>query len=439
MLVLCPFVRRPKQPANPLFAPISGAVALLSMLGAGACSSPTDHTAIVANSGRATTGAVSPGGGSGAGTSSGTAAMATTGGSGTAVGAAGQSSGSNGQVAGGSTGGASGTPTSGAIAGSGAMSSTGASSGVAMGATGVSGGASGTGTSADSGIDPGDTPPWRPLNVTAPPNEYIHMADGYSAGLDTRATPIGKLAVDIGVNSGSYSTWLGKRGYHSMGAPCGACAAPNLGAGRDAVGTCRMGEFAMTQAHVKAALTTLAQQYPVEDWGYFLNQDGSVRWSDVAITGMSHGATTAAVAGRLGERMWRVVSRSGPRDDTCGVGVSPTPTFDPTKPPWMANCPLADIASWMDMPSLTPMDRFYGLVGTTDVEYGDIMFDMNYTKYPGPPVQWNVAGAVLTGNQFYSTVGGHLDWLEAAGTPVNTDEALNIAFAIPVANQNPTF
>jgi hypothetical protein len=275
--------------------------------------------------------------------------------------------------------------------------------------------------------------------VTAPPAQYIHQVDGYSAGVDTRATPIGKLAVDIGVNSGSYSPWLGMRGYHSMGAPCGNCAAPNLGAGRDVVGTCRMGEFAMTQAHVLAALTSMAQQFPSEDWGYFLNQDGSVRWSDVAITGMSHGATTAAVAGRIGVRMWRVVSRSGPRDDTCGVGVSPTPTFDPANPPWMANCPLADIASWMDMPTMTPMDRFYGLVGTTDVEYGDIMFDMNRTLYPGPPVQWNVAGAVLTGNQFYSTEGGHLDWLEAANVPINTNEALNIAFAIPAANQNPNF
>ncbi len=184
---------------------------------------------------------------------------------------------------------------------------------------------------------------------------------------------------------------------------------------------------------------TLAAAYPPEDWGYFLNQDGSVRWSDVAITGMSHGATTAAVAGRIGVRMWRVVSRSGPRDDTCGVGASPTATFDPANPPWHANCPLADIAAWLDQPSITPINRFYGLVGTTDVEYGDIMFNMNYTQYPGPPVQWNVTGAVLTGNQFYSTVGGHLDWLQAAGPPPGTDAALNIAFAIPAANQNPTF
>jgi|HubBroStandDraft_1064217.scaffolds.fasta_scaffold00577_11 hypothetical protein len=319
----------------------------------------------------------------------------------------------------------------------------------ASGGTGTASGSSGAGTSGatssgsteilpDGGQGIGeDTPPWEPLTVTASPGEHIHG----NAGVDTRATLLGKLAVDIGVNSGSYQSWLSARGYHSMGAPCGACAAPNLGAGRDVVGACRMMEFANTEASVKSTLTSLAQNYPTEGWGYFLNQDGSVRWSDVAITGMSHGATTAAVAGRIGVRMWRVVSRSGPRDDTCGVGVSPTPTFDPANPPWMANCPLADIASWMDQPSITPINRFYGLVGTTDVEYGDIMFDMHYTGYPGPPVQFNVAGAVLTGNQFYSTTGGHLDFLGAAPgvMPTNTDAALNVAFGIPPANQNPNF
>ncbi len=381
-----------------------------------------------------------PGSGkSSAGASSGTPSSGTvTQTSGSTSGVVGESGTGTGASTGLSTTGAatSGAVTSGAAnAGSGMAVSSGGSGGAGMSGAATSGsnemlpdGGQGIGA---------DTPPWRPLMVTASPGEHIHG----SAGVDTRSHLLGKLAVDIGVNSGSYQSWLSARGYHSMGAPCGACAAPNLGAGRDAVGTCRMMEFANTEASVKSTLTSLAQNYPTEDWGYFLNQDGSVRWSDVAITGVSHGATTAAVAGRIGVRMWRVVSRSGPRDDTCGVGESPTPTFDPLNPPWKSPCPPADIASWMDMPSITPIDRFYGLVGTTDVEYGDIMFDMHYTGYPGPPVQWNVAGAVLTGNQFYSTTGGHLDFLGAAAgvMPTNTDAVLNLAFGIPLANQNPTF
>lgn len=156
---------------------------------------------------------------------------------------------------------------------------------------------------------------------------------------------------------------------------------------------------------------------------------------------MSHGATTAAVAGRIGERMWRVVSRSGPRDTTCGAagGVCKLPL---TTPSYDENCPPAKIASWLDAESKTPLNRFFGLVGTTDVECGDIMFDMHYAKYPGNPVIWNEPGAVLTGTgQFYSTEGGHLDFLMAAQNtkPMGTDAVLNIAFGIPPENQNPNF
>jgi len=70
------------------------------------------------------------------------------------------------------------------------------------------------------------------------------------------------------------------------------------------------------------------------------------------------------------------------------------------------------------------------------------MFNMHYTKFPGTPVIFNVDGAVLTGtNQFFTTVGGHLDFLNAAADtkPLNTDAVLNIAFAIPPENQNPKF
>ncbi|HVJ16742.1 MAG TPA: hypothetical protein VM686_14975, partial [Polyangiaceae bacterium] len=197
-------------------------------------------------------------------------------------------------------------------------------------------------------------------------------------------------------------------------------------------------EFANTAEHVKSTLESLQAQFPEEDWGYFQNEDGSVRWSDVALTGMSHGATTAAVAGRIGVRLWRVVSRSGPRDTTCGQagGTCSTPLSTPS---YDVDCPQDEIAAWLDAPSITPINRFYGLVGTSDTQCGDIMFDMHYAGYPGEPTIWDVPGAVLTGtNQFFSS-GGHLDFLLAADKPMNTEEVLNIAFGIPEENRNPNF
>lgn len=320
-------------------------------------------------------------------------------------------------------------------AGGGATAGSGGNGGNAVAGSGGAT-AAGTGSGGYAGFEPGDTPPPRKLNVTAAPGEHTHG----DAGLDNRAkTMLGKLVVDIGVNSGGYVSWLAKRGYHSIGAPCGACAAPNLGGSRDTVGTCRVGEFMNTETSVKSKLASLQQTYPEEDWGYFLNADGSVRWSDVAITGVSHGATTAALAGRIVHRMWRVVSRSGPRDNTCGAsgGVCKLPLSTPS---YDTNCMPADIASWLDQPPLTPIERFYGIVGTTDVECGDIMFNMHYAKYVGVPTLFNMPDSVLTGtNQFFTTVGGHLDFLNAADKPPNTEAVIDIAFGIPPENQHPTF
>jgi hypothetical protein len=354
---------------------------------------------------------------------------------------AGNAPGASGSNPGGSTGvaggGAStqggGTATSGAATGG--VSTVGGEStgGINGGGTaGTSGGTAGSGGSMDDGLD---TPPWRPLNVTAAPVEHIHG----KAGMDGRAKSLGKLVVDIGVNAGGYSGFLAKRGYHSIGAPCGACAAPNLGNSRDEVGDCRLTEWATTQKSVKDQLDMLQAQYPEEDWGYFLNKDGTVRWSDVAITGISHGATTAALSGRIGARMWRIVSRSGPRDNVCGLGDGKC-TAPLSNPAYDVACPDAKVASWLDQPSKTPMNRFYALVGMSDGQCGDIMFNMHRTKYIGVPVIFEDAtpAMLMATNQFFSKNEGHFDFLAANGGP-GIAAALNIAFGIPPENQNPAF
>jgi hypothetical protein len=350
------------------------------------------------------------------------------GGSGPPVGQAGSPNGAGVANAGSSGGGAGGMAGAGVVAGN-------ANTAGGGGTPGGSGGSAGSAGTGGAGLEPGDTPPWRALMVTAALEEHVHG----QAGMDARAKSLGKLAVDIGVNSGSYVSWLAKRGYHAMGAPCGDCPAPNLGAGRDEVGNCRLEEFETTANAVKTTLTNLHAQFPEEDWGYFLNQDGSVRWSDVAITGISHGATTAAIAGRVAERMWRVVSRSGPRDNTCGAAGG-TCSVPLTTPSYDVACPDSEVASWLDQPSKTPMNRFFGIVGTGDVQCGDIMFNMFRTKYVGVPTVFNEPGAILEGQtQFFSTEGGHLDFLRAANLPMNTEAVLNLAFGIPPENQNPAF
>jgi hypothetical protein len=326
------------------------------------------------------------------------------------------------------------------------------------GAAGSKAGASGSGTAGAGtagsgaagmvGADPCGTPPWRPLHVTATAAVHTHAVAPNGSAFDGRVKPLGKIVVGMDVSSAGPPMWVVNRGYHGLGAAFGACAAPNLGAGRDVVGNCRLTqEWGKIKTDTIAAVKSLAASNPEEDWGYFLTQDGTdVRWSDVAFTGASHGATTSAVIGHLGACVWRVVSCAGPRDNTCGCQTGGNCTTGAgaymlpyaTNIPFNPACPDAKIASWLDAPSKTPIDRFYVIDGVSDGEYGDIMFNVERTKYPGQPVQFDVAGAVLTGtNRFISMGGGHLNYVTAAAItkPLNTDAVLNIAFAIPPENQ----
>ncbi|HTM43577.1 MAG TPA: hypothetical protein VL137_01405 [Polyangiaceae bacterium] len=334
------------------------------------------------------------------------------------------------------------------VGGSGGVVAAGGSGGdVATG--GVSqGGSPGGGAGGDPDAA-GDTPPQRPLNVLAPPMQITHG----NAGLDPRAAKMmGKLVVELGVDSGSYVPWLGKRGFHVIGVSFLHC---NIGnnLGRDHNGDCRLNTFDgmphgdqnavgpadSISGKVLSTITSLDMQYPEEDWGYFLNADGSVRWSDVAFSGMSHGSSTAARIG-MAVRLYRAVSRSGPRDNGCGVGQAPG-DFDPNNPPWDPNCDINSISSWLDETPATPIDRFYAMVGKTDVEYGDIMFTMNRIGFRGMPERWDLPGAVLTDTNRFYVDAGHLDFLLAAPDvqPPNTEAVLNIAFGVPPENQHPNF
>jgi len=80
---------------------------------------------------------------------------------------------------------------------------------------------------------------------------------------------------------------------------------------------------------------------PGGDWGYFLNADGSVRWTDVYIVGYSFGAQTGAMISKY-VRFGRVVSLSGPEAEG------------------FPN------ATWITQPSATPVDRLYTMLGFID-------------------------------------------------------------------------
>ncbi|HVZ75275.1 MAG TPA: hypothetical protein VHJ20_23015 [Polyangia bacterium] len=421
-------------------------LAAFVLCGVAACSSGGGGNSATGGStgggGTTSSGGGTTGGGGTSATGGSNGNGATTGDSGGTTGGGGGAAGGGGTTGGdgGTTGGSGGTTGNG---GAGGTTGTGGTTGGGGGATG-SGGTTGGGGSVGPTSCPAD-PPTHAIHVTATGGQVVH---NQKAGLDTRATALGKLAVELGVDDGSYVPWLGKRGYHVIGVKFTQCSVNDWTMGRDVDDKCRHTEWLAISASVKSTLTSLAQQYTAEDWGYFLNAAGDVRWSDVVFTGMSHGATTAAYIARVEVCSAGAVSRSGPRDNTCGIAIETAP-YDMANPPWHpvaatcdgTHCCLAHIAQWIDAASKTPMNRFYGLAGVSDVEYGDIMFNMNRTGYPGAPVEWDMASpSTFAGNnRFYSSQGGHLDFLLGGGSIPNTNAVLNLAFGVPTAAQNPAF
>ncbi|HTM44738.1 MAG TPA: hypothetical protein VL137_07265 [Polyangiaceae bacterium] len=95
------------------------------------------------------------------------------------------------------------------------------------------------------------------------------------------------------------------------------------------------------EARTEKALAYLASKDPGGDWGWFLNDDGSVRWADTCFVGYGYGGSHAAIIARH-VTLARAVSLSAP--DAEG------------RPD----------ATWLTAPSTTPLDRLYAVYGGND-------------------------------------------------------------------------
>jgi hypothetical protein len=343
-----------------------------------------------------------PGGSGGSGSSGGAQAGAATGGA--SLGGAG--SGGDASAGGG------GTPSNGGAAGSG----------------GSSGGAAG---------DACGAPAPRAMNFDATAGAHTHTVNGLQAAVYGGVPHLmGKLIVQLDNNGYAFGA---KRGFHVLGVSL-----PVFNTGyttRNFNGDCRLeafdgvdrcADFAVTPAQsvtgqVTQALKDLQSMYPEEDWGYFLNADSTVRWSDVGFTGHSHRAQSAtrfAVA----VCAYRAVARSGPRDNLCGKGQDAA-DFDPQNPPYDPNCPVEKISAWLDDKPKTPIERFFGFVGKADDEYGDIQFTMERMHFVGKPINISVAKAPYDGTHRFYADAGH-DGFDS----MPYWDALNIAWGVPAEN-----
>jgi hypothetical protein len=252
----------------------------------------------------------------------------------------------------------------------------GAGAGTGGGAGGATGGSNSTGM---------DTPPARPLMVDAagsckceikfsaksidPTGDTstspTHAGDQQAMKFDTSKPPKKKLAIVLGgINGGPgpggiYGYAIGK-GYHAflVATQTNESSAPDEFKGKDdaesnrQVGDARMeawdGKDRVAWLDVKRpdsierrtelALKHAQEMDPGADWAYYLNADGSVRWSDVVMVGYSFGAQTIAMVAKY-VRFSRAIITSGPTDE------------DFPK------------ATWLTAPSATPLERMFVMVG----------------------------------------------------------------------------
>jgi len=261
----------------------------------------------------------------------------------------------------------------------------------AGGSAGSGGGGTGTGTG--TGMD---TPPVRPLmiNAAAAANKQITFtakqldpmagsstpdtnATAQEHGfVDTRKPKVqGKLVMTLGgigtcCGQGGIGGFAVGLGFHEMAIamlttnsalpdkykdqaknmPTDAEANRQMGDarmeawdGKDRVDWLNINEHDSFAYRAALGIKFMQEQDPGGDWAYFLNADGSVRWSDVYLVGYSYGSQTLAVVGKY-VRIGRGIATSGPVDEG------------------FPN------ATWIKAPSLTPLERMIALIGSSNID-----------------------------------------------------------------------
>ena len=168
---------------------------------------------------------------------------------------------------------------------------------------------------------------------------------------------------------------------------------------------------------VTMGLRYLKMTAPDEDWGYYLDAQNNVRWSDVIFAGVSHGASSAARFAMI-VRAGGAIALSGPRDNTCN-------TLACTSAPNV-------IATWFNEVPKTPIDRFYAITGSTDAQHLQHTVAFERLHFLGAVTEIQGAHAPYGNSHRLTSMGsGHGAFCGTA----SFNEVCNYVFRVPVENQ----
>jgi hypothetical protein len=151
-------------------------------------------------------------------------------------------------------------------------------------------------------------------------------------------------------------------------------------------------------------LQALTRLRPREEWGQFLNGDGSIKWDAVAVAGQSQGGGHAALIG-LHHRVARVLCFGAPKDYSIALQAP---------------------AAWYAQPSATPKELFFAFnhqqdrQGCSPEHQFDNLRALKLDQF-GPPILVDGATAPYQNSHVLMTnyPGTKVDSLTAHGTMVN--------------------
>jgi hypothetical protein len=161
--------------------------------------------------------------------------------------------------------------------------------------------------------------------------------------------------------------------------------------GKDRVSWLDINEHDSFAYRAALGIKYMQEQDPGGDWAYFLNADGSVRWSDVYLVGYSYGSQTLAVVGKY-VRIGRGIATSGPVDEG------------------FPN------ATWIKATSATPLERMIGLFGSDNLDTK--VTTTTAAGWLGPPVTVNAGAAtadLMMGHLFILQGQGHSEFCAGDG------------------------
>jgi hypothetical protein len=201
--------------------------------------------------------------------------------------------------------------------------------------TSTSDGSTPDGSSPDGSADamPDGSTPTGPMVDRSDPQLYEHELDPMEldptvsdsietqyAQLDTRVEPLGKLVLFLSGATNTPRNWrdhgrqLAGYGFHvviphynnrwSSGGsnPCsgvgGTCSDDvrwEALTGEDVASVIDISRADSAEGRAIVMLEYLVTEHPGGDWGYYLNGDGSLRYEDVVIAGISHGGTSTGL------------------------------------------------------------------------------------------------------------------------------------------------